>query len=105
MTTLVVLSGRGVEGRGEDVTYTAEDHDWFPSLEPAGGTTQAPLFAPDAAGRLAQAVRLRRDLGVSYGGAVLACRLLARIDELEARLRRYETPNHRPEVMAWTRTS
>jgi hypothetical protein len=39
VTTLVVLSGRGAEGRGEDVTYTAEDHDWFPSLEPAGATT------------------------------------------------------------------
>jgi L-alanine-DL-glutamate epimerase-like enolase superfamily enzyme len=39
VTTIVVLSGRGVEGRGEDVTYTAEDHDWFPSLEPVGATT------------------------------------------------------------------
>ena len=39
VTTLVVLSGRGAEGRGEDVTYTAEDHDWFPSLDPAGATT------------------------------------------------------------------
>jgi hypothetical protein len=43
-----------------------------------------------AAARLAQAARLRRDLGVGYGGAVLACQLLARIDQLEARLRRYE---------------
>jgi L-alanine-DL-glutamate epimerase-like enolase superfamily enzyme len=39
VTTIVVLSGRGAEGRGEDVTYTAEDHEWFPSLEPAGATT------------------------------------------------------------------
>ena len=39
VTTLVVLSGGGAEGWGEDVTYTAEDHDWFPSLEPAGATT------------------------------------------------------------------
>ena len=39
VTTIVVLSGRGMEGRGEDVTYTAQDHDWFPSLEPAGATT------------------------------------------------------------------
>jgi chaperone modulatory protein CbpM len=44
----------------------------------------------DAAARLAQAARLRRDLGIGYGGAVLACQLLARIDQLEARLRRYE---------------
>jgi hypothetical protein len=43
VTTLVVMSGRGKEGRGEDVTYTAEDHDWFPSLEPAGATTLGEL--------------------------------------------------------------
>ena len=43
-----------------------------------------------AAARLARAARLRRDLGLSYAGAVLACELLERIDELEARLRRYE---------------
>jgi chaperone modulatory protein CbpM len=43
-----------------------------------------------AAARLAQAARLRRDLGIGYSGAVLACQLLARIDELETRLRRYE---------------
>ncbi len=61
-------------------------------LETAGDSQ----FAPDAAARLARAVRLRRDLGLSYGGAVLACELLARIDELEARLRRYEPPTHRP---------
>jgi hypothetical protein len=41
----------------------------------------------DAAARLAKAVRLRRDLGLNYAGAVLACELLARIAELEARLR------------------
>jgi hypothetical protein len=40
--------------------------------------------------RLARAMRLRRDLGVNLVGALLACDLLGRIDELEARLRRYE---------------
>ncbi|MCW2983783.1 MAG: hypothetical protein JWR63_1353 [Conexibacter sp.] len=35
---------------------------------------------------LARAVRLRRDLGLDYAGAVLACELLARIDDLEERL-------------------
>ena len=45
---------------------------------------------PGAGARLAQAARLRRDLGIGYSGAVLACQLLARIDELETRLRRYE---------------
>jgi hypothetical protein len=42
----------------------------------------------DAAARLARAGRLRRDLGLNYAGAILACELLARIDELEAPLRR-----------------
>ena len=42
--------------------------------------------APGAAARLAQVMRLRRDLGLNYAGAILACELLARIDELEARL-------------------
>jgi hypothetical protein len=46
--------------------------------------------ADEAAERLARAARLRRDLGLNYAGAVLACDLLARIDELERRLSRYE---------------
>jgi hypothetical protein len=45
VTTLVVLSGAGAEGRGEDVTYTPEDHDWFPSLEAPGATTLG-AFSP-----------------------------------------------------------
>jgi hypothetical protein len=39
VTTTVVLAGDGEEGRGEDVTYMAEDHDWFPPIEPSGQTT------------------------------------------------------------------
>ena len=39
VTTTVVLRGGGHEGRGEDVTYNAEDHDWFPRLDAAGSTT------------------------------------------------------------------
>jgi hypothetical protein len=39
VTTTVVLAGGGQEGRGEDVIYTAQDHDWFPTLEAPGGTT------------------------------------------------------------------
>jgi hypothetical protein len=35
--------------------------------------------------RLAKAMRLRRDLGVNLAGALLACDLLDRIDELEGR--------------------
>ena len=59
-------------------------------VEPSGGTPSAPLFPPDAASRLARAARLRRDLALSYAGAILACDLLARIDELEERLARSE---------------
>jgi hypothetical protein len=45
VTTIVVLSGGGVEGRGEDVTYTAEDHDWFPPLDPPDATTLSAFSA------------------------------------------------------------
>jgi hypothetical protein len=44
-TTTVVFGGRGETGRGEDVTYTAEDHDWFPALEAPGRTTLAEFSA------------------------------------------------------------
>jgi hypothetical protein len=46
--------------------------------------------AEDGAARLARIARLRRDLGLNLAGAVLACELLARIDDLQERLRRYE---------------
>jgi hypothetical protein len=39
VTTTLVLAGAGAEGRGEDVTYNAEDHEWFPALQPSGATT------------------------------------------------------------------
>ncbi|MEA2379169.1 MAG: chaperone modulatory protein CbpM [Thermoleophilaceae bacterium] len=65
------------------------------ALDPSGGTRAAPLFPRDSAARLARVVRLRRDLGVGYAGAILAAELLARIDELEAQLRRNE-PRRRP---------
>jgi hypothetical protein len=39
VTTTLVVHGRGEEGRGEDVTYNAEDHDWFPELELRGSMT------------------------------------------------------------------
>lgn len=45
VTTTVVLAGEGEQGRGEDVTYTAEDHDWFPELDPPGRTTLGALSA------------------------------------------------------------
>jgi hypothetical protein len=54
------------------------------------GLLSGPPFAPDAASTLARAARLRRDLGLGWSGAVLACDLLRRIDDLKAQLRRYE---------------
>ena len=56
-------------------------------LEPRGGTSAAPLFSSQDAFLVARAMRLRRDLGVNYAGAVLASELLTRIDQLEQRLR------------------
>ncbi len=60
-------------------------------VETSGGTAEAPRFPRDAAAQLARAARLRRDLGIDYAGAVLAAQLLARIEDLEDRLRRYES--------------
>jgi hypothetical protein len=57
------------------------------ALEPIQGTR----FPREAPARLARIVRLRRDLGLNYAGALLASDLLARIAMLEARLSRYET--------------
>jgi chaperone modulatory protein CbpM len=59
-------------------------------VEPSGGPPDAPLFDSGAASRLACAARLQHDLGLNAEGAVLACELLERIEELEERLARYE---------------
>jgi hypothetical protein len=57
----------------------------FGLFEPApAAAAGAPRFAPSSAARVARAERLRRDLGLNYAGAVLACELLDRIGELEA---------------------
>jgi hypothetical protein len=73
-------------------------------VDPAGGSAATPLFAGDAAGRLARAARLHRDLGLNWAGAVLVGELLTRIDDLEARLR-LQQPRRLPEVTRWIRTS
>ena len=52
-------------------------------VEPSGGTQASPLFRRADAELLRRATRLRRDLGLNYAGAVLACELLERIDRLE----------------------
>jgi hypothetical protein len=51
---------------------------------------EPPPMPRDAAARIARAARLQHDLGLNSAGAVLACELIARIDELERRLSRYE---------------
>ena len=59
----------------------------FGLFEPHPTATAAtPRFDRTSAARVARAERLRRDLGLNYAGAVLACELLDRIRELEAGL-------------------
>jgi hypothetical protein len=63
-------------------------------LEPAAGLRNGrTVFPRDAASQLARAVRLRRDLGLNYAGAVLAGELLDRIQQLEQRLRCLDPPD------------
>lgn len=64
----------------------------FGLFDPSEGTAEAPLFEPSCAARLAAAERLRRDLGLNFAGAVLACELLDRIYELEDRVGRRHGP-------------
>jgi chaperone modulatory protein CbpM len=73
-------------------------------VQPRGGTAAAPLFDRRDAALLARAVRLRRDLGVNYAGAVLASELLSRIEDLEQRLGDAAPAHNQQEVIAWTRT-
>ena len=45
VTTTVVVTGKGLDGRGEDVTYDPEDHDHYPHLDLVGRRTLAELSA------------------------------------------------------------
>jgi DNA-binding transcriptional MerR regulator len=73
-------------------------------IEPSGGTTAAPRFRRQDALLLERAMRLRRDLGLNYAGAVLACELLAQIDQLERRLAALQRTQTQHEVITWTPT-
>lgn len=73
-------------------------------VQQRAGSADEPRFSVQDASLLARAARLRRDLGLNYAGAVLACELLARIDELERRLQTGAPVHTRHEVIAWTRT-
>lgn len=90
VTTTVVLSGRGQEGRGEDVTYNAEDHEWLPELEPSGATTLGAFCEKldglrlfEAEPRMAASADYRRwafesaalDLALRQGGLTLGAAL------------------------------
>jgi hypothetical protein len=55
------------------------------------GSPDPELWPRATAARLARAIRLRRDLGLNYAGALLAAELLDRIDELERRTGRDES--------------
>jgi DNA-binding transcriptional MerR regulator len=62
-------------------------------IEPLDGRTDR--FPPDVTLRLQRALRLRRDLGLSYNGAALVLELLDRIEDLERRLEQYERQSNR----------
>lgn len=101
-TTVMAIQRRPAGGPGViELEVLAQEAGLHPELvrrlvrlgfvDTVPGTTR-PLFPRDAAARLARATRLRRDLGLNYAGALLVSELLARIEQLEERLRRYEPP-------------
>jgi hypothetical protein len=91
MTTTTRLPVRTLALRVRSVDRVAHDAGLHPELVARLVRLGfAELTDDDVAARLARATRLRRDLGLDYSGALLACDLLDRIAELEARLRRYE---------------
>jgi hypothetical protein len=99
-TRLVVRDGRVLGGLElEALAREAGVHPELVRRLLALGLLDTPsgrLFPRDAAARIARAARLRGDLGLNYAGALLACQLLDRIDQLERRLRSYESADRKP---------
>ena len=95
-TTLAIIRHPGLNGPLLTLDALARETDLHPQLvqhfialgllNPAGGTTAAPLFTHNDTATLTRAARLRRDLGINYAGAVLASELLTRIETLEQQL-------------------
>ena len=50
VTTEIVLAGAGLQGRGEDVTYAAEDHDDYPADLPLAGDWTLDGFSQQVGG-------------------------------------------------------
>jgi hypothetical protein len=101
MATALIRRSSNGSGTLVEIEVLARDAGLHPALVERllrlGALEQeGPPFPRDAAAVLARCVRLHRDLGLNWAGAILAGELLARIDDLEARLSRYETTNHRP---------
>jgi hypothetical protein len=92
MTMVLVQGPARAARRGVSLDALAQEAGVDPGIARgfvSFGLVREP-FPADAAAQMARAMRLRRDLGLNVAGAVLACELLARIDELEMRLERYE---------------
>ena len=64
-------------------------------LDPEGESPPDWRFGGDSLRRSRLALRLIRDLGVNVAGAALALELMARIDDLQSRLKAVQI-NHRP---------
>jgi chaperone modulatory protein CbpM len=90
MATFALVAVAPSGGSPPDVGRLARESGLHPELVRRFVALGLVDAAPDAADRLAVAGRLRRDLGLNYAGAILACELLERIARLESRVRRYE---------------
>ena len=120
VTTEVVLVGGGLEGRGEDVTYAAEDHDDYPAGAAAGRGVDARRVLA-AGGRPGPVPRQAAPAGVlstlpALGLRERRARPRPASAEAEPRrgawarvlarpLRAQHPPRHQAVARAWTRSS